>query len=314
MSGGLLALLDDITAIVRLSAASLDDVGAAAAKASAKAVGVVIDDAAVTPSYAAGFAPARELPIVWGIAKGSIVNKVVYILPAALLLSQFMPWALTPLLMLGGAYLCFEGAEKVIEAVSGAEDSEETQVGDSAQRERLRVAGAIRTDFILSTEIMVIALGEVADQPLLTRALSLIVVAFVITALVYGVVACIVKMDDAGLKLSRSASGGLRWLGRALLRGMPKLMEALSVVGTAAMLWVGGHLLASGAAELGWTWPQDLTEQAAHLTRGWPLADVWGWLSETALLALFGFMAGSVVLGLAGLRRRFIPKREHNAN
>lgn len=301
-------MLDDIAAIAKLAAASLDDVGAAATKASVKAIGVVVDDTAVTPSYAAGFSPARELPIVWKIAKGSLMNKIVFILPAALLLSQFLPWALTPLLMLGGAYLCFEGAEKVFEALSGGHGTDETAAtDDSPEREKQMVTGAIRTDFILSTEIMVIALAEVASQPLLTRALSLVAVALLITALVYGVVALIVKMDDIGLKLAQGPAKSLQALGRGMVRAMPIVMQWLSVIGTAAMLWVGGHILVSGLDKLGIHAPAAFIHHAEELAHGLPLEAVWVWLIETLLSAVVGLLAGSVVVGLLHL----LPSKKH---
>ena len=245
MSGGLVALLDDVAALAKLAAASIDDIGAAAGKAGVKAVGVVIDDTAVTPRYVTGFTPERELPIIWRIAKGSLKNKIVFILPAALLLSQFLPWALNPLLMVGGAYLCYEGAEKLYEAFWGHHDTPGEAVVklSSAAHEQQMVSGAIRTDFILSAEIMAISLAEVADQAFFNRALILVLVALMITALVYGVVGLIVKTDDIGLKLTRSGSRAVRAVGRGLVKGMPVVMSALSVIGTAAMLWVGGHII-----------------------------------------------------------------------
>src|SRR5687768_16672800 len=223
MAGGLAALLDDIAALAKLAAASVDDVGAAAGRASAKAAGVVIDDTAVTPRYVHGFTPDRELPIVRRIATGSLRNKLLFILPAALLLSQFLPWLLTPILMLGGTYLAFEGAEKLYELVSG-HSKQETAVPAAAQgenTERTMVSGAIRTDFILSAEIMVIALNEVADEPLVSRAAILAVVALGITVLVYGVVAVIVKLDDIGLRLAATRNGAAASTGRSLVRAMP---------------------------------------------------------------------------------------------
>ena len=217
MSGGLFALLDDVAALARLAAASVDDVGAAAGRASVKAAGVVVDDTAVTPQYVRGVTADREFPIVKKIAIGSLRNKLLFILPAALLLSQFLPWALTPLLMLGGTYLCYEGFEKVWGAVRGHHDHDEPVAMQGPDAEKTVVSGAIRTDFILSAEIMVIALNEVAEEPFVSRALILIVVAIAITLLVYGVVAAIVKMDDAGLALAQRESAGAQKLGRGLV-------------------------------------------------------------------------------------------------
>ena len=300
MPSGLVALLDDISVIAKAAAASIDDVGAAAAKAGSKAAGVVVDDAAVTPSYVTEFTPDRELPIIWQIAKGSLRNKLLILLPAALLLSQFLPWAVTPLLMAGGLFLCFEGAEKLIEKLSGTKHG--AVIGDAitdmAAFERQRVAGAIRTDFILSAEIMAIALAEVATEPFVTRALILGLVAVVITAMVYGAVAVIVKMDDIGLHLANNGrtSGG-RGAGRLILKAMPKLLAALSGLGTAAMLWVGGGILLHGSHELGWHGPSDLAHAFQHaveaVTGG--LGGVLGWLAYALASALVGLVLGAIV-------------------
>ncbi|MEA3042088.1 MAG: uncharacterized protein QOC65_1577, partial [Sphingomonadales bacterium] len=253
MPSGLAALLDDIAVIAKLAAASIDDVGAAAGRAGVKAAGVVVDDTAVTPRYVTGFTPDRELPIIARIAKGSIRNKILIILPAAMLLSALLPWAITPLLMLGGAYLCFEGTEKVWHALTARKHSlaEDAAELGSPEHEQAMVAGAVRTDFILSAEIMAIALAEVADEPFAARAAILALVAVVITVGVYGVVGLIVKMDDVGLHLARRRNGGARALGRALVRAMPKLMAALSTIGIAAMIWVGGGIIVHGLEQFG---------------------------------------------------------------
>ncbi|CAN5157272.1 DUF808 domain-containing protein [soil metagenome] len=248
MASGLAALLDDVAAIAKLAAASLDDVGAAAGKAGTKAAGVVIDDTAVTPGYVSGLAPERELPIIWRIAVGSLKNKILILLPAAMLLSAFLPWAITPILMIGGAYLCFEGAEKLVEAFSGGHGAgeEEELTGDPAHIEKERINGAIRTDLILSGEIMAIALGELAETTLLNQGIALILVSIAVTAGVYGAVALIVKMDAVGLPLARENTGIVASFGRMLVRGMPKVMAFLSTVGMAAMLWVGGGIIVHG--------------------------------------------------------------------
>lgn len=300
MSAGLFGLLDDIAAIARLAAASVDDIGAAAGRATAKAAGVVVDDTAVTPQYVHGIAAERELPIIKRIAVGSLRNKLVFILPAALLLSQFVPWLLTPILMLGATYLCFEGAEKVWGRIRGhsGHDMPVAVVGEDAERQM--AAGAIRTDFILSAEIMVIALNEVAEQPFVPRLIILAVVAVVITAAVYGVVALIVKMDDVGLLLTQRRSRFAQRLGRGLVAGMPKLLAALSAIGTVAMLWVGGHILLVGADELGWHAPYGLVhhlEEAVHHAveaAGGLLA----WLVNTAASAVIGLVVGAVVVAI----------------
>ncbi len=313
MSGGLFALLDDVAALARLAAASVDDVGAAAGRASMKAAGVVVDDTAVTPQYVRGVAAEREFPIVRKIAMGSLRNKLLFILPAALLLSQFLPWLLTPLLMVGGTYLCYEGAEKVWGAMRrhDAHAGPTVEGGDAAadpkETEKTVVSGAIRTDFILSTEIMVISLNEVVEEPFVTRALILVVVAIGITLLVYGVVAAIVKMDDAGLALAERPSPRAQRVGRTLVNAMPGLLKAISVVGTAAMLWVGGHILLVGVDDLGWHALYDLVhhaEVAVHDATG-ALGATLGWLVNTAASAVIGLLVGAVAVAVMHV----VPRR-----
>ncbi|HXH14999.1 MAG TPA: DUF808 domain-containing protein [Sphingomonas sp.] len=268
MATGLVALLDDIAGITKLAAASLDDIGAATSKAGSKAIGVVVDDAAVTPRYMVGFEPKRELPMIWKIALGSFRNKLLFILPAALALSAFAPWLLTPLLMIGGTYLCFEGAEKILEAFGGGHAEEVVaEPVDAKTLEAQKVSGAIRTDFILSAEIMVIALSDVATKPIWEQAIVLALVGIVITIGVYGVVALIVKMDDIGLHLAQRSSAAVQAVGRGLVKGMPLVMSALSVIGTAAMVWVGGQIIVHGVETFGFTaiphWIHDTAEHAA---------------------------------------------------
>jgi predicted DNA repair protein MutK len=309
MSAGLFGLLDDVAALAKLAAASVDDVGAAAGRASAKAAGVVVDDTAVTPQYVHGVAAERELPIIKKIARGSLRNKLLIILPVALLLSQFLPWLLTPILMLGGTYLCFEGAEKVYGRLAGHHGDEAPLVAESGpEAERAMVAGAIRTDLILSAEIMVIALNEVSDQPFAARAAILVVVALLITVLVYGVVALIVKMDDVGLLLAGRSSRLARRFGRGLVAAMPRLLALISVVGVAAMLWVGGHLLLVGADELGLTAPYSWVHHAeewAHdrVGRAGALA---GWCVNTLASAVVGLLVGLLAVAVVtGSARAF---------
>ncbi len=298
MSAGLFGLLDDVAALARLAAASVDDIGAATGRATAKAAGVVIDDTAVTPQYVHGIAAERELPIIKRIAIGSLRNKLVFILPAALLLSQFLPWLLTPILMLGATYLCYEGAEKVWSRIRGHDAHAAPVAQRGADAEKYMVTGAIRTDFILSAEIMVIALNEVADQAFVPRLIILVIVALVITVVVYGVVAGIVKMDDIGLSLTQRSSGLLQRVGRGLVAGMPKLLAALSVIGTAAMLWVGGHILLVGAADIGWHAPYGLVhhwEEAVHHAVG-AVGGLLAWLVNTGASAAIGLVVGAVVV------------------
>jgi predicted DNA repair protein MutK len=251
LSIGLIALLDDVAAIAKVAAASIDDVAAQAAKAGAKAAGVVIDDAAVTPRYVVGFAAERELPIVYRIAVGSMRNKLLILLPAALALSVFAPWVITPLLMIGGAFLCYEGAEKVFEAVMphAAHEHEaqvETVALSAETLEEQKIASAIKTDFILSAEIMAITLAAIPAGSIWMQAAVLAAVAIGITVAVYGGVALIVKADDAGVRLARSALAPLRVVGRGLVKAMPVFLRILGIVGTAAMVWVGGGIVVHG--------------------------------------------------------------------
>jgi predicted DNA repair protein MutK len=306
VSGGLAALFDDIAALAKMAAASVDDVGAAAGKASAKAAGVVVDDTAVTPRYLHGFTADRELPMVRRIAVGSIRNKLLIILPVILLLSQFLPWLLTPILMLGGTYLCYEGAEKIWEKIAHHEHHEPPAAMVGANQEDSMVRGAIRTDLILSAEIMVIALNEVADEPLLSRALILVVVAVVITAVVYGVVALIVKMDDVGLRLAERPSRNSQRVGRALVRAMPSVLAALSTIGVVAMLWVGGHIILGGLDELGWSWLYDQVHHLEEVVREatGALGGVLAWSVNTVASALLGLVVGAVVVVVMSLVRR----------
>lgn len=301
MPSGLAALLDDIATIAKVAAASVDDVAAAAGKAGSKAAGVVIDDTAVTPQYVTGFTPDRELPIIWRIAKGSFFNKLVIILPVALLLSLFLPWAITPILMLGGAYLCFEGAEKVWEKIAPHEEVslvEELAELTSTEHEAAMVKGAVRTDFILSAEIMAIALNEVkglAETSIWLEAGVLAFVAIAITIAVYGVVGLIVKMDDIGLHMAQRENGGSQAIGRGLVKGMPKLLAALSTIGTAAMLWVGGQIIVHGFG--------------VHPAEFFGLYEgALAWFVDAALCGLFGLALGAVIVWL---HHRFWPAKAH---
>ncbi len=297
MAGGLVGLLDDVAALAKLAAASVDDVGAAAGRASVKAAGVVVDDAAVTPAYVRGLAADRELPIIKKIALGSLRNKLLFILPVALLLSEVAPTLVEVILMFGGCFLAYEGAHKVIHALKHDDrDHEGPAVELGADAEAKTVSGAIRTDFILSAEIMVISLKEVIDEPLVMRAIILAVVGLLITVVVYGVVALIVKMDDFGLRLAERPSPGSQRTGRLLVAGMPKLLAWLSVIGTAAMLWVGGHIILVGFDELGWAWPYHLVHELEDAVHDVPaVSGVLSWLLNTLASAVVGFAVGSVI-------------------
>jgi predicted DNA repair protein MutK len=289
MSAGLFGLLDDVAVLARLAAAS--------GRATAKAAGVVIDDTAVTPQFVHGITAERELPIIKRIAIGSLRNKLLVILPAAMLLSQFAPRLLTPILMLGAVYLCYEGAEKIWGSIRG-KDAHAVPVAEDDL-----VSGAIRTDLVLSAEIMVIALNEVADQAFVPRLIILVVVALALTAAVYGVVAVIVKMDDVGLHLTQTESRIGQHVGRGLVAAMPKLLSALSAVGTVAMLWVGGHILLAGSDRLGWHTPYDVVRHADHQVHHSAKAfgGVLAWLVDTGASAVSGLVVGAVVVALVHL-------------
>jgi predicted DNA repair protein MutK len=300
---GLLALFDDIAALTKLAAVQADDIAAQAAKAGAKSLGVVIDDTAVTPTYVQSLPAARELPIIWKIARGSLFNKLVILLPAALLIDYFVPWLMTPLLVIGGLYLCYEGAEKIVHLFSPHGDGhEQPQTLDAAHLEQERVAGAIKTDFILSAEIMTIALASIEATGTLSRAIVLAVVAVGITILVYGAVALLVKMDDAGLMLAQK--GGLaatRSFGLGLVKGMPYLMSVISAIGTAAMLWVGGQIVLHGLPEFGFGalthWVEQTAEDAGHAA---PAAATFvEWLVNAVLSGIFGLALGLVTIPIA---------------
>ena len=311
MSSGLFALFDDVAAIAKVAAASVDDVAAAAGKASAKAAGIVIDDTAVTPRYVTGFSADRELPIIGKIALGSLRNKLLLLLPGCLLLSAFAPWALTPLLMIGGAYLCYEGAEKIIEVIIGhdVDGADEDAFDDPAHMETAKVSGAIRTDFILSAEIMAIALADVATRSLWEQAAVLAVVGILVTFGVYGVVGMIVKMDDVGLHLAKGRVGAMRAIGRGLVTGMPGLLKALGVIGTAAMLWVGGGIIVHGAKGLGWGAPEHIIHDAAvAVGRGVPgIGGLVEWLVGAAASGVVGLVIGAIVVGVMHM----VPRRGH---
>lgn len=308
MAVGLIALLDDVVSLAKVAAASLDDIAGQAAKASVKAAGAVIDDAAVTPSYVSGFEANRELPIIGKIAWGSVKNKLLFLLPAALLLSLFLPWLITPLLMIGGAYLCYEGAEKVFhlfaphEAEHHEASLEHTAI-EPASLEEQKVAGAIKTDFILSAEIMTIILAAIDVPDFWTRAAILAIAGVGITVLVYGAVALIVKADDIGLWLAKTGrTGAGRALGRGIVRFMPVFMQVLSLVGTAAMTWVGGSIVAHGLYEFGIDGPEHIIEGAAHWAEVTfvPIASIAGWFATALVDFVIGLALGAVLIPVAG--------------
>ncbi len=295
---GALALLDDIAAIAKLAASQLDDIAAQTIKAGTKSAGVVIDDAAVTPKYVTGLPAAREIPIVAKIARGSLFNKLVIVVPALLVLQAVAPWFITPLLMVGGSYLCFEGAEKVWHVITGHHDPgpQRAETLDAAHLEEKRVQGAIKTDFILSVEIMTITLASIDSDQFWIRAVVLAIVAVIITLAVYGVVGLIVKLDDIGLRLSQSARFAVvRVFGRQLVAAMPTVLLAMSVIGTAAMLWVGGSIIVHGVHDLGWHWPYaTINAIAAGVAGGEPGAVQW--IVTAVLDAVVGITVGVALI------------------
>ncbi len=299
MPSGLVALLDDVSIIARTAAASMDDISVAAARAGTKTAGVVIDDAAVTPSYVTGLSPARELPIIWKITKGSLFNKLVILLPGAILLSEFLPWLIIYILMLGGAFLCYEGAEKVMEKLGGAKHGKtvDDPIEDPVAFEKERVSGAIRTDLILSAEIMAIVLNELDLPSWWERGIALGIVAIAVTIAVYGTVAIIVKLDDIGLALSRSGGAAKRKFGEGLVAFVPKLLIALSFIGTIAMLWVGGGIIIHGTHEIGFDLFYDIAHGAEYAVKGatGALSGVLGWLTYAAISAVLGLALGIVI-------------------
>ena len=321
MSGGLVALLDDIATLAKVTASSIDDVAANAVKASSKAVGVVIDDTAVTPQYVSGLSPARELPIIGKIARGSLINKLFIILPIALLLTWLAPQVLPFLLIVGGAYLCFEGGEKVLEKLGWLpghhEEHEEGGATSAEELEKSIVSSATRTDLILSAEIMLVSMAGLGGETGVMRVAVLIGVAFFMTFFVYGLVALLVKADDFGLHLAKDAiksednrPGPVDNVGRTIVRVMPHIFSVIGVVGTVAMLWVGGHLVIANLAEVGVPVFHHVLEAAEHA-----VASAGGfvtWLVETLLSGIFGVVLGSliawIVVGASALVRRLRAK------
>ena len=291
MAGGLFALLDDVALIARSAASSVDDVAALAGKTSVKAAGVVVDDAAVTPQYVEGVKPQRELPMIWRITKGSLINKLVIILPIAMILSWIAPWALTPILMCGGTFLCFEGAEKILHHVLPHREKETESVQEKgADAEDSLVKSAITTDLILSAEIMVISLNEVINEPFWMRLGALIFVGILLTLGVYGAVGLLVKMDDIGMALNKRHNGKST-VGNALVKGMPIVLDIIGVIGTAAMLWVGGHIVVKGLHEFGMDQPHEFIASVTEKISNGALA----WLADTGMSMVCGLVLGVVV-------------------
>lgn len=292
---GLLALLDDVAALTRLTAASLDDIAANAAKASSSAIGVVIDDAAVTPTYVHGVSAARELPMIGRIAIGSLRNKIL-LAPALLLMSWFWPTGISVLLLVGGAWLCFEGAEKVLHSLAprgrNTAHDEEPQ-DDPARLEEARVSGAIKTDFILSAEIMTVALAAIGSPSIWMQAAALLAAGVFVTIAVYGAVAIIVKLDDVGLFMARAGRlAPTRATGRAMVKSLPVILTALTISGTIAMIWVGGGIVLHALHALGVHRPSDLAGQLSGAVAS---------LSPNAAKPVVLWLVDAILAGLTGL-------------
>ncbi len=301
MATSLLALLDDITTV-------LDDVAVLAKLSAKKTAGVLGDDLALNAQQVSGVQSNREIPVVWAVAKGSFINKSILV-PLALAISAFASWAITPLLMVGGAYLCFEGVEKLAHKWFHRQDKEDTHHAelkraltdprmDLLALERSKVKGAVRTDFVLSAEIIAITLGAVADASFTTQVAVLVGISVVMTIGVYGLVAGIVKLDDAGLYLSRQTSAAAQALGQSILAAAPWLMKGLSLVGTAAMFLVGGGIISHG-----WPWLHHASQTLAH-----GAGPALGWLSPLLFDAVVGVVTGVLVLGVWMLGQRVIGR------
>ena len=306
MPSGFFALLDDIGALVKASAASLDDVHTQVAKTTGKVSGIVIDDTAVTPKYVVGLDPSREISIIFQIAKKSLINKLLILTPAALLLGYFAPWAITPILMLGGAYLCFEGYEKVHSMLSKPHDvhaeAKEVKVITPEELEKQRITSAVRTDIILSAEIIAIAYSQVVGQPIINQIAVMLAVAVFITIAVYGFVGLIVKADDFGVHLAKKTSHPLtQKIGLGIVKFMPHFLSILGVVGTAAMLWVGAEIIAHGIPF------------TAHLLHDLEVAlanmPALGWFAKVIACGIGGLILGFIIDKILTLVKKMLPKK-----
>jgi len=310
VAGSFFALLDDIAVLARAAAASVDDVVAGAAKASAKSAGVVIDDAAVSPQYVQGISPKRELPVVWKITRGSLINKA-GIIVGIMLLSVWAPWVFPWLLLVGGTYLAYEGAEKVWHWIGtlrghGHEPTVEEVVERTETDEKQIVSSAVRTDLVLSIEIMLISLANIDEDSWLMRLAILVVVGVLMTVAVYGTVALLVKMDDAGFWMRRRRPRWVKVLGTWLVKAMPVVFRLLSIVGVVAMLWVGGHILLANLAEVGVPWPYGVLHSITHAVHG---PGIVTWLIDSGLSAVFGLIWGAAVVAVLALIARLRFKR-----
>jgi len=311
MASGLFALLDDIAVLARLTATSLDDVAVGALKASAKTAGVIIDDAAVTPQYVQGLSPARELPIIGKITVGSLKNKFLFVIPGAMILSWLAPWVLPFLLILGGTYLVYEGAHKVLSWVKLVETHKfHTPDGAGPELEKKMVSSAVRTDLVLSTEIMLIALSSLEVDNWISKLVMLSLIALGMTLLVYGAVGILVKLDDIGLHLARREKRWVRLYGLSIVRAMPKIFTTLSIVGTLAMLWVGGHLLWLNLGEVGVAFFHDTLHALEEFMHHFH--PVVAWFGDTGASMLFGLIVGTVVYYAITGAKKILPRKKNS--
>lgn len=310
MSSGLFALLDDIVVLARAAATSLDDVALGASKAASKSVAVIVDDAAVTPKYVVGLSPKRELPVIWKITLGSLKNKFIFIIPAAMILSWLAPWMLPYFLILGGAYLCFEGSEKVLTWMRLLKAHDEKAIaGAGTELERKMVNSAVRTDLILSTEIMLISLAAVDEDNWIMKLLMLCLIGLAMTALVYGAVAILVKLDDVGLYLASKKNQLAQTFGRGLVKVMPSIFTTLTIVGTLAMLWVGGHLVWKSLGDVG----VPIFESSLYAVEGFfhTWGGIFAWLGNTSVSIIFGMIVGVLVFVFAHPISNFLKNRSN---
>lgn len=310
MSTGLLALLDDVAALVKVTAASLDDVATQASAAGAKAAGIIIDDAAVTPKYVLGLSPKRELPIIWNITKASLKNKILFLMPAALILGYFMPWIIAPILACGGVYLSFEGYEKIHDALHKVmhkkaikeKIDKKIETITPEQLEKKRTNSAIRTDFILSAEIMAISYSTISSSSVYIQIAALFVVAVGITLLVYGAVALIVKADDVGYHLAKEGNApAVQKFGRGIVKSMPGFLKILGTIGTVAMLWVGGGIIIHSIPFM--------HHAFEHFIHDLHVEGLIGWAIGASISAVFGLIIGAIAAQGYKVVKPFLPKK-----
>lgn len=315
MSGGLLALLDDIAVLVKTAAVSLDDIALGAAKAGSKSAAVIIDDAAVTPQYVQGLSPKRELPIIWRITKGSLINKFLIIIPIVMILATFAPNIIPFLLILGGSYLAYEGAEKILHWLQKNKHHHQPETTTKnaltpQEQENRTVKSAVTTDLVLSAEIMIISMASIQENNWVMLLGMLALIALGMTILVYGTVGLLIKLDDIGLHLAKNQklSRPIRKTGYTLAKSMPKVFTLLSIIGTFAMLWVGGHILATALNDLGIPFLYNLLHTITNTTQN--LGPIITWLTDTLTSMIYGITAGTILITLQKLFNTIKPKTQ----